>query len=56
MSDDKDNDIELVRWVWIGLNIVLVIYGVSLIIYAKYWRKKEILVYVYILYIIYRKT
>jgi hypothetical protein len=43
LGDEKDTGIEMVRWVWIALNFVLVMYALFLFIYAKYWRKKEIL-------------
>jgi hypothetical protein len=46
--DVKDNldDMTIVRWVWIGLNIILTIYAIALYVYAKYWPKKEIRNYV----------
>ncbi len=34
----------IVRWVWIGLNILLVIYAAILFIYAKFFRKSEVIV------------
>jgi hypothetical protein len=46
MDDDHEEDMTIVRWVWIGLNIILVIYAIILYIYAKYWPKKEIRNYV----------
>ena len=46
MNDDHEEDMTIVRWVWIGLNIILVIYAIVLYIYAKYWPKKEIRNYV----------
>jgi hypothetical protein len=46
MDDDQEQDMIIVRWVWIGLNILLVIYAISLYLYAKYWPKKEIRNYV----------
>ena len=46
IEDDKDSEIQTVRYVWIGLNGVLLIYALILFLYAKYWPKKEIRDYV----------
>jgi hypothetical protein len=46
MDGDQEQDMIIVRWVWIGLNILLVIYAIILYLYAKYWPKKEIRNYV----------
>lgn len=42
----EPNDIIIIRWVWIALNIILILYAIGLFIYARYFRKNEILVYV----------
>ena len=41
-----EDNIKIVRWVWISLNILLVIYAFILFLYAKYFRKNEVLAYV----------
>jgi len=40
-SSEMDENMKVVRWVWIGLNIVLVIYAIVLFIYARCFRKSE---------------
>lgn len=47
MANISGKDVVTVRWVWIGLNIALVIYAIVLAIYARYFRKSEILIYVH---------
>jgi hypothetical protein len=47
MGDEiTENNMIIVRWVWISLNIVLVLYGVALFIYAKYFKDKQTLIFV----------
>lgn len=47
MDDLKfDNEMATLRWIWISLNIVLVIYAAFLFIYGKYYRKRENVIYV----------
>ena len=46
LDDNKENEIQIVRLVWIILNAVLLIYAIVLFFYAKYWPKKEIRDYV----------
>jgi hypothetical protein len=45
----QEENMAIVRWVWIALNIILVIYGIALFIYAKYFRKNDLIQYVSLL-------
>ncbi len=43
---DIDSNMIIVKYVWASLNILLIIYAVGLLIYAKYFRKSDIQNYV----------
>lgn len=45
MSDiDIEENMTIVKWVWVGLNGLLVIYAVVLFVYARFYRKSEVFV------------
>ncbi len=47
MSDiDIDANMKIVKWVWVSLNLLLVVYAVILFVCAKFFRKSEVLNYV----------
>ncbi len=46
-DDDMKKNMEIVKLVWIILNIILVIYAICLLIYAKCFRKSEVFVMIY---------
>lgn len=35
-----------VFYAWISLNVVLILYAIGLFVYGKYFRKREVLVFV----------
>jgi hypothetical protein len=38
---NTDDNMKVLKWIWVSLNLILVLYGIALFIYGKYFRKKE---------------